>query len=306
MDGFVIYLKRIGIKSDKSIRAHCNRLQKILPYNKEEFTKLLSTLNPPNINKYCQTARHWCDYMEIPYADREFKKVEETANPRIVMSDQEIMAFLALPSRQPFFWKVLAFQGCRPNEVCKLTVNDVDLSTKSIIIKNISNIKKGRIIAIHPMIEAEFTEFMKTVKTHYLFPVYGKDYPRSTDSVLQEFRVKKNLLGIKKNVTPYSLRHSLANRTLNNKAELFSIQDFYGHSSSDTTKIYYRGNLAAQRKALEQDTIFQAQHPTKGINDLWEQMRTKLLALNVPREKIQRVETELFNCIKSNLTSPLN
>jgi integrase len=297
MNGFEIHLRRIGIKSEKNISAHCNRLKKILPYEKEKFTQLLSTLNPPSINKFCQTARHWCDFKEIKYFEKDFKQVTETNNPRVTMSDEEIMKFLALPSRQPFFWKVLAFQGCRPNEVCKLTVNDVDLSTKSLIIKNTSNVKKGRIIAIHPMIEAEFVEFMKHVKTHYLFPPRGKDQPRSTDSILQEFKVKKGILGIVKDITPYSLRHSLATRLLNNKAGLFSIQDIYGHSSSDTTKIYYRGNLEAQRQALEKDTIYQAKNPHKGIVDLWEELRAKLLNIKVDREKINAVETKLFECL---------
>ena len=297
MSGFIIYLKRIGIKSDKSLRAHCNRLKKIIPYDKDSFTKLLSEMNPPSINKYCQTARHWCDFNTIEYNPKDFERVEEVNNPRVTMSDEEIMAFLALPSRQPFFWKVLAFQGCRPNEVCKLTVNDVDLATKSIIIKNPSNIKQGRIIAIHPLIESEFIEYMKTVKTHYLFPPRGKDQPRSTDSVIQEFRVRKNLLGIVKDITPYSLRHSLATRLLNKKAVLFSVQDMYGHKSSDTTKIYYRGNLEAQREALSKDSIYQTKYPTQGITVLWEEMRTKLLDLNVPREKISEVENKLFAII---------
>lgn len=297
MDEFTLYLQRHGIKSKKSIIAHTNRLKKILPYDKREFTRLLAGMNPPSINKYCQTAKHWCDFKGIPYSENDFKRVEEVSNPRITMSDAEIMAFLALPSRHTMFWKVLAFQGCRPNEVCKLTVNDVDLANNSIIIKNTSNIKKGRILAIHELIEKDFIEYVQTCKTHFLFPPRGKDYPMSVDSIDAEFRKKKELLGIRKNVTPYSLRHSLATRLLNEDASLFSVQDIYGHKSSDTTKIYYRGNLAAQRKALKKDTIYQAQNPTKGIADLWEQMRVKLLALHVERQKISEIENKLFSSI---------
>lgn len=65
---------------------------------------------------------------------------------------------------------------------------------------------------------------------------YGKQLSRNAVEALVKKYAK--LVGIKKKVTPHTLRHSFATTLLKKGADIRSVQTLLGHSSITTTQIY--------------------------------------------------------------------
>lgn len=198
------------------------------------------------------------------------------------MSDEEIEAFLALPppsakryfarakrvvtyvyskgwEQKTMFWKLYAYHPARPGEIAHLTIDDIDFGLGVLRVDG----KTGkRQIAIHPAVRSDLEKYVATINSHYLFPSARGGMSRGGEPVISDVdwgydfhkRIKRIQLK-RKNIRPYSLRHSSITRLLDNGVNVFLVGRMAGQKRVETTMKYYHESLKAQREAMDNDPL---------------------------------------------------
>jgi site-specific recombinase XerD len=149
--------------------------------------------------------------------------------------------------------------GLRRAELCRLKVSDID--SKRMMVRVVQG--KGGIdreIPLSRKLLAALREYYRWMRPEtYLFPgtVNGSraDKPITPKVVWQAVREACTRAGIKKRVSPHSIRHCFATHLLESGADLRSIQMMLGHSDLEATTVYLhlsRRHLQAAANPLDQ------------------------------------------------------
>ena len=137
---------------------------------------------------------------------------------------------------------LLAYSGLRVSELCNLRFEDIDLSERVVYVHSGKG-DKDRIVVISEAATEAIENYLmnRTDDIQYLFSSQKSEHITR----VQVFRIVRkyaNRAGIKKNVTPHVLRHTLATTMLRRGVDIRFIQQFLGHSSVATTQIYTHVN----------------------------------------------------------------
>ena len=90
-----------------------------------------------------------------------------------------------------------------------------------------------------PRLLAELRTYWKQYRpTQYLFPGKTPDRPYAATSIQKAIKASAKQAGIKKNVTPHTLRHSYATGLLEAGVDILTISRLLGHASFATTMVY--------------------------------------------------------------------
>ena len=153
--------------------------------------------------------------------------------------------------------------GLRRAELCRLKVADVD--SKRMMLRVVQG--KGGIdreVPLSKKLLGALREYYRWMRPEtYLFPGTVNhsraDKPISEKIVWQAVHEATiHVTGIKKRVTPHTLRHCFATHLLESGADLRSIQMMLGHSDLEATTVYLhlsRRHLQATANPLEQIVI---------------------------------------------------
>ena len=132
--------------------------------------------------------------------------------------------------------------GLRRAELCRLKVSDID--SKRMMLRVVEG--KGGIdreIPLSKKLLAALREYYRWMRPEtYLFPGTVNhsraDKPITPKVVWQAVREACTRAGIKKRVSPHSIRHCFATHLLESGADLRSIQMMLGHSDLEATTVY--------------------------------------------------------------------
>jgi len=128
--------------------------------------------------------------------------------------------------------------GLRISELINLELRDIDVRRYQIFIRN-SKGRKDRYVIMAKSLIPLLNNYIFTYKPVKYF-VEGADpgTKYTAGSVRNFLRKSCEVAGIKKKVTPHTLRHCYATHLLENGVDLRYIQELLGHSKPETTMIY--------------------------------------------------------------------
>lgn len=166
-----------------------------------------------------------------------------------ILDAKEISLLLSQPDGNDFknirdraMLEVLYATGIKVSELIELKMTDVNLQ---IGIIHTSSSKHERIVPLYPAANKHLTDYC-TVARPVLIQNSGEDRlftnmngrPMTRQGFWKIIKHYAEKAGIKKDITPHTLRHSFAAHLLENGAQLKDIKDMLGHSDISSTQIY--------------------------------------------------------------------
>ena len=166
-----------------------------------------------------------------------------------ILSSKEVDLFLDQPDqsdpkgcRDKAMLEVLYATGIRVSELISLNIQDVNLSVGFI---RCAGKQKERIVPLYRAAIKALTSYISEVRAQLLedpreialFVNMGGER-MSRQGFWKIVKYYQEKAGIKKEITPHTLRHSFAAHLLENGADLKSIQEMLGHADISSTQIY--------------------------------------------------------------------
>lgn len=178
--------------------------------------------------------RPWA-WEDIPMPKRPFKLP-------VVLSPEEVMHFLEsiYNIKHRAILMVAYAAGLRISEATHLKVTDID-SQRMMLRVDQGKGKKDRYVMLSPRLLEELRAYWKVVHPKlWLFPGELSGQPITRSALSQACQKAHRASGIKKPISPHSLRHAFATHLLEMGTDLRTIQLLLGHRSLATTSRYLK------------------------------------------------------------------
>lgn len=177
-----------------------------------------------------------------------FTSVDEIVIPRPkreqklpkVMSKEEVQKVITSTQNLKHQTELMVGYSCglRVSEVSTLKLTDIDYSRNLIVIHQGKG-RKDRIVPLSTRLVEQLKRYLATYRPMiYLFENPDASGHISDRTLQTIFNNAVEKIGIQKDLTFHSLRHSFATHLLESGVDLRYIQELLGHKNSRTTEIY--------------------------------------------------------------------
>lgn len=178
--------------------------------------------------------------------------------PRGVLTKSEARRLIeATPTTKPrdirdrAILETLYATGIRRAELIALTIYDADLQTATLRIehgkgntKRVVPLTQSAIAALKLYLEEARALFVREAGQVRLFVSSRSGGPLDDDDIVRIVAKAANRAGIRKHVTPHTLRHTCATHLLKGRADIRQIQKLLGHRRLSSTEVYTRVELS--------------------------------------------------------------
>ena len=279
MKQFVNYMEEEKNASNSTVLSYQRDLKKLFLYLDERGIHSVDEITSTNLNSYVLQMEkqgfstssvsrsvasmraffHYLFKMRKTEDDPSEKVRSPHVNKKIpeILTMDEAILLLEQPDtstdkgiRDKAMLELLYATGMRVSELLHLKIEDVNLSLGYVVCQE----RKERIIpignvsrdALNLYLENGRQVFVKDSQENALFTnCSGKAMSRQ--GFWKMLKGYADEAGIKRDITPHTLRHSFAVHMLQNGADIRSVQEMLGHSDISTTQVYLNMNINRMR-----------------------------------------------------------
>jgi len=266
IDEFVIELEYVKNYSVNTIESYQNDLMQFCEFLDQKdiltstgddirkYQRHLSALKEKSLARKLSSLRMFYDFL-VKKGHIAVSPLDGIEGPKIgrslpqVLSVDEIDMLLDIEIKDNFTYRnrcileLLYSTGLRISELVSLKLENVRIDES--LVKVMGKGAKERIVPLND-VTSEYLDIyikdirpkmLKKVQTDYLFlNNHGKVLTRQ--AVFKMIKERAKDVGLKKEISPHTIRHSFATHLLQNGANMRFIQELLGHEDVGTTEIY--------------------------------------------------------------------
>ena len=264
LENYRNYLKYERAYSDNTVGAYMNDLNKYEEFLKkdilesdtedlERYLKYIKNLESTTVAHKITSIKSYFNY-NIKRGIVSVNPADKVSRPKLTkhlpeyLTEEEVGKLLDVEVKSPYDYRnktileLLYSSGIRISELVNIKTPNYD--SEECLIRIMGKGSKERIVPLGDYAINIMNDYMNNYRplinkkhTDYVF-VNNRGDKISRQFIFKVIKKEALKKGIKKDISPHTLRHTFATHLLNNGADLRVIQELLGHSDISTTEIY--------------------------------------------------------------------